>query len=99
MVLATIFPRTIPVAITSFFIPKGGDYSREGDYFKYSHWKSCPKYFCLIISNKLNIYGPFKCSEFSSLINFQSFVELSLISFAESDSSSTRQGGDNRRRW
>ena len=88
------------MAITSFFLSKGGDYSREGDYFKYSHWKSVPKYyFCLIISNKLNIYGLFKCSEFSSLINFQSLIELSLISFAESDSSSTRQGGDNRRRW
>ena len=32
--LYTVFPRII--AIISFFASKGGDYSREGDYFKYS---------------------------------------------------------------
>ena len=29
----TVFPRMIAGAIISFFAPKGGDYSREGDYF------------------------------------------------------------------
>ena len=69
-------------AIISFFAHKGGDYSREGDHLReaiisnIAYWKSCPKYFVYyaiksknFISSKLNI-GFFKCSKFSSLINF-----------------------------
>ena len=56
-------------------------------------------------SHQINWTWAFKCAKFSSLINFQcissaSELELSLISFAGSDCTSTWQRGDNRkRRW
>ena len=66
-----------------FIAQKGGDYSREGDYLReaiisnIAHWKSCPKCICFIMPlNKKNLHikltehGFFKCSKFSSLINF-----------------------------
>ena len=51
----------------------------------------------------MTTYELFKCSKFGSLINFQCQyfrrqLELSLISFAGSDSTLTWQGGDKRKR-
>ena len=46
---STVFPRIIAAAIISFFAPKGGDYSWEGDYSReatisnISHRRSCLK--------------------------------------------------------
>ena len=51
----------------------------------------------------MTTYELFKCSKFGSLINFQCQyfrrqLELSLISFAGSDSTLTWQGGDKKKR-
>ena len=104
-----LFPRIITGGDYYFFSHKKGPgwlfegrrLFNGGDYFKYciAHWKSCP----LSHWNIMTTYELFKCYKFGSLINFQCQyfrrqLELSLISFAGSDSTLTWQGGDKRKR-
>ena len=42
-----VFPRVI-----NYFAPKGGDYSREATVSNIAHWKSCTKYFALLLSHQ-----------------------------------------------
>ena len=68
--------------IISFFEQKGGDFSREGDYlwkviilFQILLSESHLFYFVIKLKNnhiELTDHGLFKCSKFSSLINFHS---------------------------
>lgn len=50
----SVFPHMIARGDYSFFAPKGGGYSREGDssreaiLLNIAHWKSCPIYFVLL---------------------------------------------------
>ena len=74
-----------------FFAQKGGDYSREAIILNIAHWKSCPKYFALV----LQIWF-LDC--FSMSISSALELESSLMSFAASDSTSTWQGGNTRKR-
>ena len=107
----TVFPRITTGGDYYNFRTKRERCLREGDNFKQC---SLNWIFCFIIplnqKRSLQIYWTwaFKCSKFGSLINFQcqyplspaSEIESSLISFAESDSTSAWHGGDKRkRRW
>ena len=107
----TVFPRIITGGDYYNFRTKRERCLREGDNFKQC---SLNWIFCFIIplnqKRSLQIYWTwaYKCSKFGSLINFQcqyplspaSEIESSLISFAESDSTSAWHGGDKRkRRW
>ena len=74
-----------------FFAHKGGDYSREAIILNIAHWKSCPKYFVLVLQIWFLDY-------FSMSISSALELESSLMSFVASDSTSTRQGGGTRKR-
>ena len=93
--------------IISFFAQKGGDYLREGDYeggdyFKYCSLEVILFYYAIKLKNnhiELTEHGLFKCSKFSSLINFRGLNHHWSVSH-ESHCTSTWQGGDKRkRRW
>ena len=65
-----------------FFAQKEGDYSRAAIILNIAHWKSCSKYFALVLQIWFLDY--FSMSIFSALE-----LESSLMSFVESDSTST----------
>ena len=63
LVTVTVFPRIIAGGDFFFFAQKGGDYFEGGAYFKYCS-----------LEVKWTEHELFKCSKFSSLINFPSLT-------------------------